>query len=341
MTDAAADTVPPAAAPAHAHGHAHEALAACPNCGVSLRLPGLAPEAVRHCPGCGQETTLHPPSVAEFAHEFVGHYVALEGPLWRTLFLLVRHPGQLTAEYLAGRRRRYVIPLRLYLSASFVLFLVLKLLAPTGTHPGPHAADVPAAPAASAARAAPAASTNERVIVLDGGHARPSTAAEARRLAEEHARTCERDRAACGWYERSVAEASVRWASDPQGAQAAFFLHALGVAPYAMFLMLPVFAGVVALAYRNRRRLFGEHLVFVMHGQAFAFLLTAALALATPSSDGGLAFFVMPFYGFVALRRVYGGRRLPTLLRLVAVSAVCLALFAAVTTALAFWFFIH
>jgi hypothetical protein len=102
-----------------------------------------------------------------------------------------------------------------------------------------------------------------------------------------------------------------------------------------------VFAGVVALAYRNRRRLFGEHLVFVMHGQAFAFLLTAALALATPTGDGGLAFFVMPFYGFIALRRVYGGRRLPTLARLAAISIACTALFCVVTTALALWLFIH
>jgi hypothetical protein len=108
-----------------------------------------------------------------------------------------------------------------------------------------------------------------------------------------------------------------------------------------MFLMLPVFAGVVALAYRRRRRLFGEHLVFVMHGQAFAFLLTAVLALATPTRDGGLALFVMPFYGFVAMRRVYGGRRLPTLLRLLLVSTACLALFAAATSALALWFFVH
>ena len=55
----------------------------------------------------------------EFLHEFVGHYVALEGTLWRTLGLLLRHPGRLTREYLDGRRRRYVLPLRLYLTASF------------------------------------------------------------------------------------------------------------------------------------------------------------------------------------------------------------------------------
>jgi hypothetical protein len=55
----------------------------------------------------------------------VGHYVALEGALWRTLAMLVR-PGALTLEYLAGRRRSYVLPLRLYLTASLVFFIALR-----------------------------------------------------------------------------------------------------------------------------------------------------------------------------------------------------------------------
>src|SRR6202000_2557918 len=90
---------------------------ACRNCGAQ------APS--KFCPDCGQETTLHPPTLGEFLHEFVGHYVALEGTLW----LLLCRPGWLTREYLGGRRRRYVLPLRLYLTASFVFFLVLKLFA--------------------------------------------------------------------------------------------------------------------------------------------------------------------------------------------------------------------
>lgn len=28
---------------------------------------------------------MHPPTFGEFVHEFVGHYVALEGALWRTM----------------------------------------------------------------------------------------------------------------------------------------------------------------------------------------------------------------------------------------------------------------
>lgn len=95
------------------------AVPACRNCG--------APAGGRYCPECGQETALHPPSAREFLQEFVGHYVALEGALWRTLKKLVV-PGALTVEYLAGRRRAYVPPLRLYLTASLLFFLATRLL---------------------------------------------------------------------------------------------------------------------------------------------------------------------------------------------------------------------
>jgi hypothetical protein len=45
----------------------------CGNCGP--------PAPLRFCGACGQETALHPPTLGEFLHEFVGHYVALEGAL--------------------------------------------------------------------------------------------------------------------------------------------------------------------------------------------------------------------------------------------------------------------
>ena len=77
---------------------------------------------------CGQETVLHPPSIAEFLHEFIGHYVALEGRLWQTLKLLLLRPGRLTLEYLAGRRVRYIQPLRVYLTFSLIFFALFKFM---------------------------------------------------------------------------------------------------------------------------------------------------------------------------------------------------------------------
>jgi predicted amidophosphoribosyltransferase len=66
-----------------------------------------APAPGNYCPACGQETSLHPPSVGEFIHEFIGHYVAIESTLVQTLWALVAKPGKLTVDYLAGRKRRF------------------------------------------------------------------------------------------------------------------------------------------------------------------------------------------------------------------------------------------
>jgi hypothetical protein len=90
----------------------------CINCGASI--------CNQFCSVCGQETRLHVASATEFIHEFVGHYVALEGRLWKTLRYLFTKPGFLTAEYIAGRRKRYVEPLRVYLTFSILFFAILK-----------------------------------------------------------------------------------------------------------------------------------------------------------------------------------------------------------------------
>ena len=97
----------------------HQHAAACKNCGVTT--------TGNFCHQCGQATHLHVPSAREFLHEFMAHYVAIEGKLWRSLKLLLFKPGLLSREYIEGRRVRYVEPLRLYLSFSIIFFAVMKL----------------------------------------------------------------------------------------------------------------------------------------------------------------------------------------------------------------------
>lgn len=54
----------------------------------------------------------------------------------RTLWLLFFVPGRLSAEFSHNRRARYSSPIRLYLFASFVFFLVLSLAVPDGMPDG-------------------------------------------------------------------------------------------------------------------------------------------------------------------------------------------------------------
>ena len=112
-----------------------------------------------------------------------------------------------------------------------------------------------------------------------------------------------------------------RWRTDPDAARAEFSAHWFGSAPYAVFLMQPVFAGIVGLAYRRRRMLFGEHLVFAMHLHAFWFLAALAVLLL-PSGSGFMLTLAVFAYTLLALRHVYGGRWAPTVGRAAFIACV-------------------
>jgi hypothetical protein len=292
--------------PAEPVDHHHAPASACANCGAGFGLAAAA--APRFCPGCGQETTLHPPSVGEFLHEFVAHYVAFEGPLWKTLGLLVLRPGRLTTEYFAGRRRRYVLPLRLYLSASFLFFLVIKLLALAGVAPLVVAvAGAPVASASAPAGARAASAARQDVVISAGGvHDAPASAVKGN-VASEKMECVGADASNCNWFERKVAGAADHWRHDPEKSRKEFAAHWMSMAPYGVFLMLPAFAAIVALAYRGRRMLFGEHVVFSMHMHAFWFLVALAAAVL-PDVLGPLLLALVIAYDLWALRSVYGGR---------------------------------
>jgi len=96
------------------------------------------------------------------------------------------------------------------------------------------------------------------------------------------------------------------------------FLGNLGAA---MFVLLPAFALWLKGVYLNRRMRYTEHLVFALHVHAFWFV---ALLLMLPGWDplALAALFAVPVYTLMAMRRVYGGRFWPRLLRAGFVSAL-------------------
>lgn len=93
----------------------------CANCGARLQGP--------FCHACGQRVTSLRVRLRDFLAETAREVTDLDGKILHTVRLLVRRPGLLTAELLAGRRARYVSPLRLYLTFS-VLFFALAALVP-------------------------------------------------------------------------------------------------------------------------------------------------------------------------------------------------------------------
>ena len=262
----------------------------CPNCGRRHEAPPTP-----YCPGCGQETALRPPTLGEFAQQFGGSYLSTEGALWRTLKLLLTRPGALTREYLAGRRRHYVLPLRLYLTASVVALVALRLAASGGA-----AIELPPETAAQLARAG----KNELVIAL-GGDQGP-------RLGLANGKFyCERLPAAlCHHFQRKLDLDPKAMSRELERASERFVGH-WGTA---MFLLVPMFALWCKLAWLARRLRYTEHLVYALHLHAFWFVAIAVAQVPLPPFKP-VALLAMPVYALLASHRAYGGRWGPTLLR--------------------------
>src|SRR5690606_24926283 len=58
-----------------------------------------------------------------FTH-FIEDLVHYDGSFWKTVKNLLFKPGVLTKEYLGGKRKKYVAPVKLYIFVSFFVFFV-------------------------------------------------------------------------------------------------------------------------------------------------------------------------------------------------------------------------
>ena len=262
------------------------------------------------------------PSAREFLHEFIAHYVALEGKLWKSMALLLFRPGRLTRDYIEGRRVRYIEPLRLYLTFSIIFFAIFKL---GGVSFGDGKPDAP--PARQEASVAQKGGVREKdpdqeLIVFGKGD-------------DEKAKKF------AGRIHPALVPKVERFLQLPQKERNAALLRALsGYAPYAIFALMPVFAALLKLLYLGSGRRYGEHLLFALHTNAFAFLVLSLLLVLPdwiPLVGFGLGVWLV-FYLPTAMRKVYGGGRALTALRWIVLMSlhlfcIVIALVAAATVA--------
>jgi hypothetical protein len=110
-----------------------------------------------------------------------------------------------------------------------------------------------------------------------------------------------------------------RWSSMPKDAALQDMLRtALGAVPLSMFVLLPVFAGLLKLLYIRHRRYYAEHMIFVLHTHAFIFVVFALMLLARNWIGGwpiALLLLWVFMYIYLAMRRVYGQSHLKTFMK--------------------------
>ena len=161
----------------------------CRNCDTPLEA--------RYCPHCGQKNIDLERPLIDLLRDVFRDTFDLDGRAFRTVVTLLQRPGVLSAEFLAGHRRRYTPPFRLYLVISVLFFFVVTWLAGQG-------------------------------ILLEQGQD----------------------------------------AAEFAPGQARFMGEAL---PRLMFLLMPIFALLLKLAWLSR--LYFDHLIFAVHTHSAAYVV--------------------------------------------------------------------
>lgn len=249
-------------------------------------------------------------------HEFVLHYFAAEGRLWRTLAALVLHPGRLSIEYLRGRKLAYVLPLRLYLTVSVVFFLLLKLAAEPGN--------------VKVVSAFHRSLNDEHAVftILDFGYGRAVRNADGSFSCDLAKWLCDRIQA---HVLEKPGELERRVSSLPT--------EVIGHLSTAVFVLLPLFALYLKLAYS--RRTYGEHFLFALHVHSFWFLVLMARLLPMPDWVGLLLAGYLFVYTIMALHAVYRSAWWKTTLKGLAIGAAHLASLIAAMSLIAVWVIIE
>jgi hypothetical protein len=306
--------------------------AVCLNCSAPLSGP--------FCAQCGQRDIPPYPSVRELVIDAFWELSGWDGRFASTVRALVRKPGKLTREFLEGRRASYLSPLRLYLMASLVYFVIAASAPNVRLASGKTAAglSVSVTDGKTKGPTAPERVANAVKGSLAGENPDPDPSSGSARKEEL---TPEQKAAALKDIERAPALMRPflrRAVTDPGG----FKRGLVESMPRMLFALLPIFAAIVAIFYRRRK--YPEHLYFAIHLHAFIFLALAVVGVlkftrSVPlvTTGGVIALVWIPIYATLAFRRVYGGGVAATIAKEIGIGAIYLAAAAAAFIVTIYW----
>lgn len=271
----------------------------CPNCHSLLLGP--------YCAQCGQPGNGHRRSLRKLLHELFADIVSFDSRILRTGWALLLRPGELTRAFQEGRMQRYVPAVRLYLFVSLFFFVILSAC---------HIAVVqfvvtsaPISPAPTTERNATFETETHAVFFSPIGSVKSELSSAVRRQfdAEMKKGSITIETGDKKVIRENLGEKIGRILNDP----AALNGPLSEWIPRALFLLLPVFALLLAWLYRRPRGayFFVDHLVFALNYHSFGFVLMLIVAGLKQTFLAERALWLLPLglgvSFLVALRRCY------------------------------------
>jgi len=302
----------------------------CENCG--------APMAGPFCAQCGQAAVDYRRSFRHIIVDVLDSFLSWDSKFFATIGWLIARPWHLTNQFLAGRRVRYVHPLRLYLLASILFFFVVNYWAKS-IHADPSklsaedraeiAADPDIPPAVKArirgaldakgqtqpeaqTSPSPQAAVTPQPSVI--GSPPPSVTSPS--PSGDFGPLVQFDKPPSDPFEKWLEQRAKEKMGEHGSKMALFIATLFSNLPYMMLCCIPLFALVLKVLYVRKRVFYIDHLVYALHIHSFAYLAIMLIVLITiglnrsiPGAFAGwiIAALWITFAAqiFLSIRRVY------------------------------------
>jgi len=258
----------------------------CLNCGAELQG--------KFCHVCGQENLEMKESFGHMLNHAISDYFHFDYQFFHTLKPLLFEPGKLTTEYLRGRRMQYLHPVKMYIFISLVYFLLMfkqnhevvkindngKLPAQTEISNRVNKAldkknKLSAEQKKQIDKAIKPYSADAPLIIVNEDKPQDSTLAQynANQLKLPFAK---RD----GFAPRFYNEKRIAYVEKyGKNAREEFFEQVRHNIPKMMFVLLPIFALILQIAFLKNKKYYVEDVIHAIHIHCNYFLVSAVVLL--------------------------------------------------------------
>lgn len=240
--------------------------------------------------------------------DFIGIF-SLDSSIFRTIGPFLFKPGFLAREYLNGKRKKYLSPVRLYLFMSIIFFFIASNLAVNS--PG-------------GLRNMNVSSSNDSIkeeVILDEEYIEALKNDTKNAVIENDSIFTDTSR------DNRLRENAIKAMEN----QTLFIEDFFKNISYSLFVLMPLFALILQLLNIRRKRFYVEHLIFTLNVHSFALLVLTIIAVLKFLIKGNddfvtILILVLPVYFLIGMKRFYEQKFWKILLKSIILGSIYLVM---------------
>lgn len=303
----------------------------CPNCGQH--------HSGNFCSNCGQSTKELNRPFGEMFKDLMDSLFEFDTRFVRSLKPLLIKPGFLTSEYVAGRRKSYYPPFKLFIFISIFLFALLEISSTDLISAGliqVNATDTDSSRVDSLNSVGIIADSSNVPAIIDTvyimagkdtifkDYIREGDSILPTKKIINSLKEVSDSIPAEKWFLKRVVGGLTTMFENPEYTWNIFLKRV----SQSLFLLLPIFALLLKLFYIRSRRYYIQHFVFSIYFHCFAFLVFLLVILVSIFFDGtvqDVGWFLtilIPIYLLVGMKRFYQQSVIKTIFKFILLSGV-------------------